>query len=74
MLTCGLTGTTEPYGVATTDTTTIHPNSRGPQRSRGIFAHHGAPSEAGAALLTCTNAGGAGGARTHDPRIMSPLL
>ncbi len=25
MLTCGLTGTKKPYGVATTDDTTIHP-------------------------------------------------
>jgi len=24
--------------------------------------------------LTCDDSGGAGGARTHDPRIMSPLL
>ena len=55
MLTCGLTGTTEPYGITTADPTTIHPNRREPQRSRGIFGHHGAPRGAGAALLTCDN-------------------
>jgi len=56
MLTCGLTGTKKPYGVATTDQITIHPDPREPQRSRRIFAHHGAPREAGAAVLTCGNA------------------
>jgi len=56
MLTCGLTGTKGPCGVATTDNTTIHLDPSEPQRRRGIFAHHGAPSEAGAALLTCVNA------------------
>jgi hypothetical protein len=54
MLTCGLTSTKEPYGVTTTDDPHDPPGRRSPQRSRGIFAHHGAPSEAGAALLTCT--------------------
>ncbi len=51
MLTCGLTGTKGPDVVATTDYTTIHPDPHEPQHPRGIFAHHGAPHEAGAALL-----------------------
>jgi hypothetical protein len=53
-LTCGLTGTKKPYGVATTDLTTIHPRhaSRNdhPESSRTTVR-----PKPGAASLTCTN-------------------
>lgn len=52
MLTYRLASTTEYSGSTTTNPISIRHDHREPQPSRRIFAHHGAPRNAGAALLT----------------------
>jgi len=63
-----LTGTTEDSsGTTTTDPTSVIPDSPRPLRTRRIFAHHCAPRNDGAAMLTCGNA--AGGCCNSSPRL-----
>jgi hypothetical protein len=53
MLTYRLAGTTEHSGSTTTNHPSIRPTSANRNgQTRRIFTRHGAPSEAGAALLT----------------------
>ena len=54
------------------------PTTRHPGVASVPGSRHGPRHQSGVVLfptlLNCGSSGGAGGARTHDPRIMSPLL